>query len=339
MSPSIRIMITSALLAQLSLGCSFEPVGSPSSSTDQGAPPDQSNTLDQSNGATNHAAHHDMKGSVTPPDMRQEPRPTDMRQEPNSEDMRSSEEPQDMRSPLPDMRAPAPDQGADPMMMCDGGVVDTSQDPLHCGGCFRRCDAQYNECVGGECLCTISGLEACGARSECVDTRNDPNNCGGCGVTCSTGEYCDGGECKCQRGLTRCGGECVDTDYDPKHCGGCDTPCNGDACRGGSCRDHNRCGLGYAWCSVDGGMACLPDGEPTDSLHCRPGKNFDVICGQRCAGDEVCIKLDDLDVRQCRTYRPGRGCSTCPCADCDGGEECRVILGLNGLIAYCVSDG
>lgn len=337
MSPTTQTMIVSMLLALLSFGCSFEPVSHTQPSTDQGTRPAQSAPPDQSPGMANHATHQDMRDSTSSPDMRQA---TDMRMiGAHDEDMRSPPGTRDMPPSLTDMRTSAPDQGTDTMVMCDGGMVDTSQDPQHCGACFRRCDAQYNSCVGGECRCTISGLETCGASSECVDTRNDPNNCGGCGVTCSTGEYCDGGECTCQRGLTRCDGECVDTDYDPKHCGGCDTSCGGNACRRGSCRDHSRCGLGYAWCGVDGGTACLPDSEPTDSLHCRPGENFDVICGQRCAGDEVCIKLDSLDVRQCRTYRPGRGCSTCPCDDCDEGEACRVILGLNGLIAYCISDG
>lgn len=331
--------VVAALALALSAACSFEPPPA-SAPLDQGA--DASPALDQdSTGAEMGPAGEDMPTpeDMTPPtdqgseDMASPP--TDM---PSPQDMTPPEDmapAEDMTSP-PDMDMPAEEMGWPPMpALCEGNRVDLSIDPNNCGMCGVSCDPKFGECRGGQCVCTDASLEVCGASRRCVDTKIDPNHCGNCGFECGPAAACQDEKCVCRPGFIECGGECVDPDSDPRHCGMCDRPCNGNSCKNGSCRDNDRCGFAYQGCDVTGGTACLPDEHPTNDLYCRPGSNFDLQCGERCGGDELCDKPDLLDVRQCFRYRPGRTCTSCPCDDCGRGEICREAFGVPDRV-YCV---
>jgi hypothetical protein len=82
---------------------------------------------------------------------------------------------------------------APPTQECGGVCVDTSSDPVNCGGCGVVCQPGQS-CVNGLCqLVCAPPTQDCGGL--CVDTSSDPLNCGGCGVQCGSYEVCLGGSC------------------------------------------------------------------------------------------------------------------------------------------------
>ncbi|MFH2011003.1 MAG: hypothetical protein ABI333_30670 [bacterium] len=85
---------------------------------------------------------------------------------------------------------------------CDGLCVDTSSDPLNCGGCGIMCNGG-TECIAGSCTCP-TGLVRCG--TLCVDTQTSNEHCGGCDNACSGLRSCDVGQCECPDGQEFCYG-------------------------------------------------------------------------------------------------------------------------------------
>jgi len=332
-------ILATMLVLQLS-GCSFDPPSPHFEGADDGvtSPADMRPEQDFA-GSGNNLPGADqgtpLDMPLPPQDM---PSPQDM-----SEDMRMppvdmNPPPQDMQPPA-DMTPPVEDMGPTSMpAICDGNRTDLAIDPNNCGECGARCDTSVGTCELGKCVCNGSGLEYCESSGACEDTQADPNHCGGCGNACQTGELCIGGVCDCTGDLERCDGECVDTSVDPRHCGMCGNSCGGDACRSGSCRSNDRCGgapLEYVRCREHGGVACVRNENQTGVRYCRPGQGFDFDCGERCDGDELCIKPDTFEPYQCRPYRVGRGCTSCPCDDCGEGEWCRPAVMTQGKV-WCV---
>lgn len=221
------------------------------------------------------------------------------------------------------------------MMMCDGAQVDVSVDPAHCGQCDNACDPKFGQCQSGQCGCE-GNMTACGPARVCRDTRVDPNHCGQCEFKCGVGATCNQGACQCRPGFTLCDGECVDTRVDAAHCGQCNNSCQGKACRNSSCRSNDNCDFGDGVCRRDGSVTCLKPDNFENDLYCR--NSADYGCGDKCAGDELCIKLDLFDVRSCKRYRPARGCTACPCEDCGDQEKCEMETIGNARRAYCIKD-
>jgi hypothetical protein len=138
------------------------------------------------------------------------------------------------------------------------------------------------------------------AGGGCVDITRDPENCGGAGNTCGDLEYCVGGACVCRPGLTEVGGNCRDLQSDPMNCGTIGRVCTGGTpvCSGGDCVSD--CGGGLDRC----GGSCVDTNN--DPQHCGG-------CGDRCDVEQICSDGN------CRDFRPGVGCTTCPCdASCTG---------------------
>jgi hypothetical protein len=111
--------------------------------------------------------------------------------------------------------------------------VDTSADPIHCGGCGNTCFSD-EICAFGVCQvatysCADFALVECG--NACVNIVNDIFNCGGCGNVCAFGDICVASACQttgyaCESvGLVQCGYGCVDITSDPYNCGGCGIEC------------------------------------------------------------------------------------------------------------------
>lgn len=216
--------------------------------------------------------------------------------------------------------------------MCDGMLVDLRTDPNHCGECDNPCDPDHGQCVGGTCECELGGT-ACGDANLCTPTDFDPNNCGQCGRICAVGEVCIDGDCFCRQGLMRCNGECIDPDNDPRHCGTCGNDCGGKVCLDGNCENRNNCPFGTWDCDTPDGAACVR-GRETD-LHCSP--TITDACGTACQGDQFCYDAGILAGPRCFNYRPGLGCTDCPCADCTDGEFCVATDDIPG-VAFCVSE-
>lgn len=228
-----------------------------------------------------------------------------------------------------------PDLPTQTFMMCDGSRVDIMSDATHCGQCNNKCDGDFGVCRQGSCECTQPGMLACGDNRRCEDTLIDANHCGQCGFKCGAGSACISGSCVCRPGFTMCNGECVDTSVDPKHCGGCNMGCAGQACRKSKCRDKNSCEFAEGSCGRgDAGTACTSVQDRENDLYCR--NNVDYGCGDQCRGDQFCGKLDLFVPRKCYSFRAGRGCDECPCADCSNDELCTPAIGM-GRRVYCVT--
>lgn len=122
-------------------------------------------------------------------------------------------------------------------MCSDGCEIDEHTDPLNCGGCGHKCDANQ-ACVDGACMCP-AGTVLCD--NHCVDVNVDPDNCGSCGNGCLGAEgdtangspTCTKGRCGyvCYAGFANCNSRLDDgceanVGSDPLHCGSCSTKCD-----------------------------------------------------------------------------------------------------------------
>ena len=77
------------------------------------------------------------------------------------------------------------DRGCDGGACCAGRCLDTSSDPLNCGGCTGPDAGMFTCGDGGAC---------CGGR--CANTADDSQNCGGCNRACGDGGSCRAGTCE-----------------------------------------------------------------------------------------------------------------------------------------------
>src|SRR5439155_17326926 len=124
---------------------------------------------------------------------------------------------------------------------CGNVCVNTSSDPLHCGGCNTPCPFG-DTCNNGVCACSGTVCMQNG-NSICSDLKDDPYDCGSCGTFCiSSRTYCSGGSCKCKPGFTLCGQLCVQLNESFTNCGACGNNCgakgfNNPKCDNGVCID------------------------------------------------------------------------------------------------------
>lgn len=284
-------------------GCSFDPPARPDTAIDA---------------TTDAPARPDVRTDVPRPrDV-----PADVRVDaPKDVVSDQTDQPRDI---APDLQDVPPDEPVVNLAFCDGMQVDLNQDAQHCGGCNIACDPAYGVCNGGTCGCAPSGMKACLPDRKCEDVQISPVHCGDCGTTCTAGAWCKDGTCQCRAGFTRCGGACVDLSVDPANCGQCGNSCEGDACRQGSCRDNNRCPFPEGRCRVsdEDGVACLPESRFDNPLYCREDA-FPNRCGQRCRGDQICVKPGFFSPRRCFDVRPALGCTSCAnCDACTSDEVC-----------------
>ncbi len=74
--------------------------------------------------------------------------------------------------------------------------------------------------------------------NSCIDPRTDNNNCGTCKNACSTGKFCQNGNCvaTCTADQTSCAEGCFNLLTSARHCGSCGNSCpNGLICFMGRC--------------------------------------------------------------------------------------------------------
>lgn len=134
---------------------------------------------------------------------------------------------------------------------CHSLCVDTTTDPLECGGCDAACS-------------TTAGTPACAA--------------GVCGWTCAAGfAHCDSGNTGCETNLRT----------DVAHCGSCSKRCdsvvnaNGVACTAGACTfttcmtgfgdcDNNKANGCECACGAVRNQPCCPGNVCTGGLTCSP---------------------------------------------------------------------
>lgn len=143
---------------------------------------------------------------------------------------------------------------------CGGFCIDTSTDPLNCGGCGVKCSTTNGtpKCQAKACTwACANGFAHCAPANEntgCeTNIRSDGKHCGSCTTDCATtvknagGVTCNAGAC----GYGTCNLNFGDCDGDPKN--GCDCACGaakGDRCcpgnfpcnfTGGHCTGSGNC--------------------------------------------------------------------------------------------------
>lgn len=202
----------------------------------------------------------------------------------------------------------AVDDGAVPScgpfeVRCFGACVNLAIDPAHCGSCDIVCTSG-SSCQSGVCGGCTAGDPSCGG-------LGDPAACGAARTACDRDQLCVGGACVCRPPLVAVSGACVDLSTDPNNCGAPGMVC-ADSCALGHCA--RACPDGTRDC--DG--ACVD--TRSDSANCGD-------CGRACGPSETC------QGGNCRDISPARGCTTCPCAACEG-RACCVLPRLD--VPYCL---
>jgi hypothetical protein len=229
----------------------------------------------------------------------------------------------------------------DGQSLCNGQCIDTTTDPLNCGGCEASCTLADPFCEASACVaeCLPIHTECDGS---CVDTETNNDHCGSCGNDCDLDESCQSGICvpgECR--ATTCGADCVDTMTDEDHCGGCDQPCGlGSDCEGGVCQpslcDAPPVAPGGDTCPA----ACTGGCDGTTCL-------IDCVGDTRCEGDTIvcpanfacvvtCSGLDacDTGTLECNDLYP---CTI----QCDGVDACgdfQVECGDGACTMECGPD-
>ena len=163
--------------------------------------------------------------------------------------------------------------------------------------CGDVCCGACQDCLNGQCV-----AKQCGQCEEC-----DPNT-NACKSTCASNETCEGGQCRCPSGQTKCGDQCVDTQTDANNCGSCGNACaTGETCEGGQCK---QCSEGQTKCDDQ----CVD--LKTDPKHCG-------------SCDKDCTARDGPYAR-CITY-PGSP----PSCYCGGGAGGMVQCNTSPTTSEC----
>jgi hypothetical protein len=226
--------------------------------------------------------------------------------------------------------APYVDCDGDPSNGCE---VNTTTDPLNCGGCGGVCSDINGtpSCAGSKCLITCTdGFADCDDDrvNGCeINTDKNVNNCGKCGNICdatSGAAKCTVGVCgvsNCKAGLGDCDTNPTDCETDittsVDNCGGCGVTCvipNGvPACKASVC-SVGSCNAGYADCNGDPKDGCETN-IATDTKNCG-------ACNTPCAisnATAACVN------KVCKV-----SVCTLPFADCDGdGTTCETNTSTN----------
>ncbi len=86
---------------------------------------------------------------------------------------------------------------------CAGTCVDTTTDPVNCGGCDQMCGSAQ-QCAASQCsnICAAPKM-TCG--DQCIDPATDPDHCGSCGMACKSDEMCTASTCQTIRAFTLTG--------------------------------------------------------------------------------------------------------------------------------------
>ncbi len=250
-----------------------------------------------------------------------------------------------------------------PLTACDGGCVDTRNDPSNCGACGNACTPELDNtvtiCLDGTCntlLACQDGYGDCnrditapGSDGCETNLSNSEQNCGACGNRCDPGEACVDGACTpCPPGrpdgfVTGCSGTCVDLTQDPNNCLQCGNACSGDtpACVGSlgllqaacmpNCSDYvPASGVAMSDCGTMGSPLCVD--TQTDPNHCGACDNAcgaGEICSDgtcvACAATEVACTGVCIDPQTNDTFCGASGdCSGANAGTtCTGGQSCQ----------------
>jgi len=235
---------------------------------------------------------------------------------------------------------------------CGTSCVDTTSNPLYCGGCETACTAPAH--AQATCTASICGYACdtnytmCG--SACVDEQTDTGNCGGCGATfaCASGDTCAAGVCTAPPPPVEAGSDAMVAGMDsgsvvdagtveagpvPCPAGGCpsSTPSGYSACPFGSCN-----GSTSSTCGGGGACVCINNSECKSGLCVKVTGENDQSCGSNCTGTGT---HDGFD---CELASPGipvpAGTTSYSCPANAGYHSTQLTCQASHTDCYCTAD-
>jgi hypothetical protein len=243
---------------------------------------------------------------------------------------------------------------ADGEVSCGSACVDTTTDPMHCGGCDVTCGGAHAtaDCSGSDCTLTCdAGYADCNLVAEdgCEVATGTPLDCAFCGNVCTlpnvSAAGCSAGSCTvdtCAPGFGDCDGVAdngceASVAADPMHCGTCGNACvlpnATPACVGGSCAVAG-CNAGFGNCDGQASTGCEVNttNDPMNCGGCGLGCALpNATAG--CAGSMCVVATCDVGWSNCDGLA-SNGCEThtavdpLSCGMC--GHVCSVPSGSAG---------
>jgi len=254
---------------------------------------------------------------------------------------------------------------------CDNNVdngceTNTTNNPLHCNGCGKKCNSTNGTATCGNSQCGIncnSGFGNCdnNVANGCeTNTTTNANHCGGCGNKCPTPSggtaFCSTSTCGDNCGaLTVCSGNpsyCADTTKDVNNCNTCGNICPNNVANsaptcvnkvcGFNCNSgYNKCGAGSTTCYDVGSdpthcgsncINCPGAASGTSDPTCASGTcgfNCKTPTPNKCGNNCVNLQSDKNNCKVCGTKctDPANGVNNCVAGTC--------TITCNGTLTEC----
>jgi hypothetical protein len=211
--------------------------------------------------------------------------------------------------------------------------ADTSNDPLNCGACNRKCSIDEvcvdsvcapkcsadEELVNGKCLpkCPAGATRDSSGTCQCPSGEHLATGFNRCDPDCTGVQVNDPqtGACVCPVATQSCNGQCVDTLTDTNNCGTCGIVCpSGASCNSGSCQCTN---ANQEIVTINGQKQCAPK--------CPTGATRDPITGQcNCPSEQQVCGVTDTSPGTCTDLQSDiNNCGACSNVCTGGGQTCQ----------------
>ncbi|MEM9188270.1 MAG: hypothetical protein AAGF12_03800 [Myxococcota bacterium] len=219
----------------------------------------------------------------------------------------------------------------------NGCEINTTTDPLNCGGCNNNCDLPNVDVHGCDATgCTIVSCDMnfgdCDgvASNGCeVDLLTSAKFCGGCAATneCTMGDACVNGMCaSCPSGCN-CSADCTTGACVCTSACTCNWTCSGN-CTGLGCNDGSTCEVRASTGNVGAvcrdGSTCNYDfrGVSNAGVTCRGGSECTINCASSSTSN--CESINCVDGARCALIcgGPGGSASNCSFLACPSEVAC-----------------